>query len=163
MHNESAARLFHYEDGVWRNVTTSLDTASNRICGEVSTLSPFAMFEPSYTFTGFFQPVDNPPTRNSVKAGAAVPVKFKLNGGYGLAIFDTGYPASQQVQCDTTAPLDSVEETLSAGASSLSYDPGSGLYTYVWKTEKVWANSCRRLILQLNDGSTHSAVFNLSR
>ena len=163
LHNEGAARLFHYDDGVWRDVTTSLDTAGNRICGQVSTLSPFAIFERSYAFTGFFQPVDNPPTRNLLKAGAAVPIKFNLNGDYGLAIFDLGFPGSQQVQCENASPLNSVEETVSAGASSLIFDPSGGLYTYVWKTEKVWANSCRRLILQLNDGSTHTAIFSFSR
>jgi streptogramin lyase len=34
----------------------------------------------SFLFSGFFQPVDNPPTLNSTKAGSAVPVKFSLNG-----------------------------------------------------------------------------------
>ena len=59
---------------------------------------------------------------------------------------------SQQLQCDTNAPFDAIEETVTSGASGLSYDPASGTYTYVWKTDKAWANSCRRLIVQLNDG-----------
>jgi hypothetical protein len=33
-----------------------------------------------YTFTGFFSPVDNPPTVNVAKAGSAIPVKFSLGG-----------------------------------------------------------------------------------
>jgi hypothetical protein len=32
---------------------------------------------PSYAWNGFFQPMDNPPTVNTVKAGSAVPVKFR--------------------------------------------------------------------------------------
>ncbi|HEY7628136.1 MAG TPA: ExeM/NucH family extracellular endonuclease, partial [Ilumatobacteraceae bacterium] len=46
----------------------------------------------SYDFSGFFQPVDNLPTTNTVKAGQAVPVKFSLNGNQGLDIFAMGYP-----------------------------------------------------------------------
>src|SRR5438445_3582384 len=41
----------------------------------------------SYSFSGFFAPVDNPPTFNRVKAGTAVPVKFSLGGDQGLNIF----------------------------------------------------------------------------
>jgi hypothetical protein len=37
-------------------------------------------------------PVDSPPTVNTVKAGAAVPVKFSVNGDRGLDIFAVGYP-----------------------------------------------------------------------
>ena len=33
---------------------------------------------PAFNFTGFFPPVDNPPTINTVKAGSAIPVKFSL-------------------------------------------------------------------------------------
>jgi hypothetical protein len=116
-----------------------------------------------YAFTGFFQPIDNSPTRNTVKAGPAVPVRFSLSGDKGLAIFDAGYPASQQIQCDTTAPLDAVEETLTAGSSTISYDPTSGRYTYVWKTDKLWVGSCRRLSLQFKDGSVRQALFSFSK
>jgi hypothetical protein len=37
-----------------------------------------------YLFTGFFSPVNNPPTLNTVQAGKAVPVKFSLSGDKGL-------------------------------------------------------------------------------
>ncbi|HQG03740.1 MAG TPA: Ig-like domain-containing protein, partial [Thermoleophilia bacterium] len=36
-------RLFHYEDGEWVDVTTSTDTTNHVVCGEVSSLSPFAV------------------------------------------------------------------------------------------------------------------------
>src|SRR5262249_60474748 len=36
-----------------------------------------------YNFSGFFQPVDNAPVLNVVKAGSAIPVKFRLRGGPG--------------------------------------------------------------------------------
>ena len=44
--DESSLRLFHFEGGQWVDVTTSLDTGGHRICGSVTSLSPFAIFEP---------------------------------------------------------------------------------------------------------------------
>src|SRR6266540_3231667 len=48
---------------------------------------------------------------------------------------------------------------VTAGGSSLSYDAESDTYTYVWKTEKSWAGTCRQLIVRLNDGSERVAFF----
>jgi hypothetical protein len=117
----------------------------------------------NYAWTGFFQPVDNPPTVNTVKAGSAVPVKFSLTGNQGLNIFQTGYPASAPYTCSSTAPTDAIEQTVTAGASSLSYDPASDQYTYVWKTDKAWAGTCRALVLKLADGATHTANFEFTK
>jgi len=75
-----------------------------------------------YNFNGFFQPVDNLPTLNTVKAGSAIPMKFSLSVNQGLNIFATSYPKSQMISCDTSAPLDEIDETVTAGQSSLSYD-----------------------------------------
>jgi Tol biopolymer transport system component len=116
-----------------------------------------------YDFSGFFSPVDNPPVFNTVKAGSAIPLKFSLNGDQGLDIFDPGFPASQRITCDTSATQDPVEETVTAGSSSLSYDPTTDQYIYVWKTNKAWANTCRQLIVKLNDHTSHMAYFNLKR
>jgi hypothetical protein len=115
-----------------------------------------------YTFTGFFAPVDMA-ALNVVKAGRAIPIKFSLSGDYGLGIMAAGYPASAPIACDNSAPTDAIEETVSAGSSSLSYDPDTGQYTYVWKTNKTWANSCRTLTVMLDDGSVHQADFRFNR
>ena len=117
----------------------------------------------SYTFTGFFQPVDNLPVLNTVKAGQAIPVKFSLNGDQGLDIFAAGYPKSEAIACDSNAQVDGIEETVTAGSSSLSYDPLTDTYTYVWKTEKAWANSCRQLVVKLQDGTYHRANFKFNK
>lgn len=112
-----------------------------------------------YDFRGFFQPVDNLPVVNSVKAGSAIPIKFSLNGNQGLAIFATGYPKSQVIACTSDGSVDGVEETLTAGSSSLSYDASLDQYVYVWKTEKSWAGTCRQLVVKLIDGTLHRANF----
>jgi hypothetical protein len=94
-----------------------------------------------------------------VKAGSAVPVKFSLNGDQGLNIFVAGSPASAQMACDSGDPLNSLAETVTAGGSSLTYDPLADQYTYVWKTDKAWAGTCRQLSVTLNDDTVHTADF----
>jgi hypothetical protein len=160
---EGGIALFHFENGAWQNVTTSLDTNANSVCGQVSSFSPFALFAADYTFSEFFQPVDNQPTRNTSKAGSAIPVKFSLNGNQGLKILAAGYPRSQPISCSSGTVSDPVEETVTANASGLSYDASMDRYTYAWKTDKAWAKSCRRLILRLNDGSVRSADFEFAK
>jgi predicted metallo-beta-lactamase superfamily hydrolase len=117
----------------------------------------------NYNFTGFFQPVDNLPTLNSVKAGSAVPVKFSLSGNQGLNIFTAGYPTSNVALCDASASEDLIEATVTAGNSSLNYDATADQYVYVWKTDKAWAGSCRQLRVKLADGSLHAANFKLTK
>ena len=114
----------------------------------------------SYNFTGFFPPVDNLPALNKAKAGQAVPVKFSLNGDKGLDIFAPGYPQSMQIACDTSAPLGAPEPTVNPGSSSLTYDPVTDAYNYVWKTDKGWSGTCRQLVVKLIDGTFHYANFN---
>jgi hypothetical protein len=56
-------------------------------------------------------------------------------------------------------PSDDLQPTQAAGKSGLAYDSASDQYTYVWKTEKTWAGTCRYLSLQLIDGTEHRAAF----
>jgi hypothetical protein len=116
-----------------------------------------------FNWTGFFQPVDNLPIVNAVKAGSAVPVKFALGGNKGLDIFAAGYPRSAPFTCLAGGAEDVVEQTVTAGGSSLSYDSLAGQYVYVWKTEKAWAGSCRELQVKLVDGTVHVARFHFTR
>ncbi len=113
----------------------------------------------SYNFTGFFPPVDNLPTLNTVKSGSSVPVKFSLGGNQGLNILATGYPKSQSVSCSSNGPNDAIEETDSSGSSGLSYEASTDQYKYVWKTTKTWKGTCRQFVLKLEDGSEHKANF----
>ena len=112
-----------------------------------------------YNFAGFFQPVDNLPAVNIVKAGSAIPVKFSLGGYQGLNIFPPGYPSSVNIACDANDPAGTLEETVNAGESGLSYDPALDQYKFVWKTIKTWKGTCRLLIVRLADGTEHYAKF----
>ena len=86
-------------------------------------------------------------------------MKFSLGGDRGLTIFTAGSPGSQRVACDTGSPLDTIEETVMAGASSLQFDRGNGQYTYVWKTDASWKGTCRSLLLSFGNGIRQTAAF----
>jgi probable HAF family extracellular repeat protein len=111
-----------------------------------------------YTFTGFLPPIDNLPTVNFVKSGAAVPVKFSLGGDHGLDIFTTGYPRSQAMICGAGL-LDDIEQTATKGGSKLRYDPAARQYIYTWATDKQWGGTCRQLQIGLADGQVFKANF----
>jgi hypothetical protein len=130
---------------------TATDNAGN-------TTSASASYQVIYNFTGFFGPVDNQPVFNEVNADRAVPVRFSLAGNQGLNILT---PTSQVIACTPNAVIDRIEQTVNATVSSLSYTASSNTYTYVWKTSKSWAKTCRQLVLTLNDGTQHIANFKL--
>ena len=112
--------------------------------------------------------MDNPPdTLNEAKAGSAIPVKFSLSGDEGLDAFAEGYPKSEKVDCGSDATVDGIEQTVTAGGSSLSYDATTDRHTYVWKTDKAWSNDtngpCRQLVVKLKDDSFHRADFEFTK
>lgn len=140
---------------------TTVNCTATDTCG--NTAKAFFTVATKYNWTGFFKPVDNPgndparPVVNVAKAGSAIPVKFSLGGDMGLQIFAVQpgvYPIT------TTGAIEElIEETVTAGASSLSYDPASNQYTYVWKTSKSWVGKSYQLRFRLKDGTDHYANF----
>jgi probable HAF family extracellular repeat protein len=176
------SRLFLLADGQWIDlgpagfgstyaggINETLQIAGSGQTGQTAgldairwdvTLTPAT---PAFTLDGFFAPIQNLPVVNLAKAGQGIPVKFSLGGNMGLNIFAPGFPTSHQMACDGSAPIDEVESTVSAGGSSLSFDTSTGVYTYVWKTEKSWAGTCRSLTVRLTDGTDRSAHFRFVR
>jgi len=130
---------------------TATDNAGN-------TATASATYQVIYNFTGFFDPVKNPPIINEMNAGRSVPLKFSLGGDQGLAVLAAGFPKSHQIQCSTLSPVDSVEGT-TLGSNSFTYDPATGTYTYVWKTQQSWAGTCRQVSVQFVDGQTYLLNF----
>ena len=65
----------------------------------------------------------------------------------------------RKVVCSTGVPIDAIEETVTAGNSSPHYDVSGDQYSYAWKTDMGWGGTCRELDVRLDDGSTHTAVF----
>jgi hypothetical protein len=112
-----------------------------------------------FDWEGFYPPVKTAPAMNPVKAGSSVPLKFGLGGDRGLDVLAAGFPTSVQFDCASREPLGEPTATQTAGGSSLSYDAASDTYTYVWKTDKAWAGTCRVLALKLTDNTWHVAGF----
>ena len=160
------------------NATDLLSGIASQSCGSVSTNSvgsksvncaaidnagntanANANYRVIYNFAGFFQPIANLPTVNEVNAGQSIPIKFSLNGNQGLNIFAAGYPASSAVPCSASEPGSTVEEISTPGSSCLTYSAGADQYSYVWKTQKAWKNTCRMLVVRFIDGSEYYAKF----
>ena len=139
------------------DVTVEVGTVTVTVRGEDVTLDSGESFDfppPTFTFSGFFSPVKNPPNLNDATGGSTVPMKFSLGGDAGLSIFAAGFPQSQTVNCSTGAPIGAVETTV----GTLQYDPVSGRYTYHWKTQKSWAGTCRQLTMTFADSAGTSAT-----
>jgi hypothetical protein len=115
-----------------------------------------AQYNVVYNFGGFQSPISATAV-NVVKAGNAVPVKFSVNGNFGLGILPFGYPKSGAIPCNG-GPVVVADATVTAGNSSLQYDAASDTYSYIWKTDKSWTG-CRQLLVVLNDGVIHRANF----
>jgi hypothetical protein len=114
-----------------------------------------------YIFVGFFQPIDNLPTLNSVKAGQTIPIKWQLKDASGNLISDLGSLAqngltSGSVACGS-APVDVVEELSAPGSTVFRFDGTQFIYN--WQTTKSWAGGCRTLQVRLSDGTSHYAQF----
>jgi probable HAF family extracellular repeat protein len=112
-------------------------------------------------FDGFYQPVDNFPTLNKTRAGKIIPIRFSLGRDQGLDIFATGYPKSETIPCNSTTPVDAIEETAS-GKHGLFYNARTDRYEYEWETSSTW-RGCRQFVMKLKDGSVQRANFSFSK
>jgi hypothetical protein len=153
---------------VWEDVTTSLDTTNNIICGASTSLSPFAILETTYQFVGFFDPVQTGPgVVNLAYAGKAIPLKWKLIDKNGAFISDLSAVTGtyyQQTECSENAWFNDIDEalsTLSSGSSGLHYDFSSNQYVYTWKTAKNMTGNCYRLNAEFFNFDVHSVFFRM--
>lgn len=116
-----------------------------------------------YDWNGFFAPLDNLPTINSVKGGQTVPVKWNVPTPNGSYIRDTAIVSKLEiatVACEAEgSEYENAIEAETTGNSGLRYDLSAEQFVYNWKTSKPMKNSCRLFILGLNDGSYHYAKF----
>jgi sugar lactone lactonase YvrE len=87
-------QLFHYQNGAWTNVTTSVNTASMIACGTTTSFSPFALFQPSAF------PTTTAISANSVTYGTPASVTVSVSSSSGTVtgsvslIVDGGSPSS---------------------------------------------------------------------
>lgn len=123
---------------------------------------PGAVGVEAFSFRGFYEPVDNRPAVNRVRAGQAIPIKFSLGGNRGLDVFLPGFPRVTQVGCGGR-PLVGPRQRFPIDDFRLRYDPRSERYSFVWKTSRDLAPGCWRLTLRFRDGARASALFEVKR
>jgi hypothetical protein len=117
----------------------------------------------------FVDNVSPSPAINVVRVGSTVPLHFSYPGAQGLDVFAPNSPYSRQVECSSLRTIDPNATFItprpypiamqSPGGSGLSYDKKSGLYTFTWKTDPVWAGSCREAVVTRKDGVQHRSYF----
>jgi probable HAF family extracellular repeat protein len=119
--NESVLRLLHFEDGGWNDVTTSLDTTNNIICGSVTSLSPFLVAEanasPAVTAIGL--------------PAAPIPVGTSINVSASFTDANPGDTHTANIVWDdgTTSSLN-VSESGGSGTAAASHTYTTpGVYT----------------------------------
>jgi hypothetical protein len=115
----------------------------------------------NYEFDGFQPPVEDPPVVNVARAGASIPIKFELSGDLGLDVL-FGTPTVTRFTCGSSSGTGS-DDAGFAGGSGLQYDPRTNTYTFVWKTDKAWANTCQTFRITFDDGTYRTADFTFTK
>ena len=147
----------------------SIDTSSfgthtfevNATDGAGNPASKTVTYTVVYDFEGFFWPVKNPPGVTKWKAGVPVPIRFSLHGFRGPRPEAEGYPRSSR--CGGGDVQQVARAAQGKKKSAFEYDRRSDKYVMLWKTDKKWAGTCRDLVLQLDDGSVHTARFEFAK
>ena len=128
--------------------------------GLTTTIQPGANLHiEAWDFDGFASPVDAPPVVNVGRAGAAVPLKWRLLDASGAPVSDLAAASVRVVgiACASGASTDLMGEVASGGSGFQNL--GDGYYQFNWKTPKAFARSCKVLHLNIGDGVKHTALF----
>ena len=138
-------------------ITLTIDGVSVTIpVGGTSAAAP-------WDFVGYATPIDNRPVLNRVKAGQAVPVKWRLLDAHGQPI--TSLASARltvtALACSAGESVDQIEET-ATGSSGLQ-NLGNGYYQLNWRSSPGYAKSCKTLRLDIGDGVTHDALFEFTK
>lgn len=116
-----------------------------------------------YILSGYAQPVDNWPTVNTMKAGAAFPAKWQVrdsNGGYISSLSSFSGINWISTSCsDATNSSAEIETITATGNTGLRYDSSANQFVYNVSTSSAWSNQCRILAVTLDSGQTMKAFF----
>src|SRR6185503_13397631 len=110
----------------------------------------------SYTYKGFYQPIDMSGVYNQGKAGNTIPFKFNLYGATEItntAVFDS--IRLTKVTCDTSTPVDTLEE-IGSSVAGIKYDATAKQFVYTLKTPTT--AGCYKATLYIHDGTTGPAI-----
>jgi len=111
-----------------------------------------------FQFTGFLEPITTGVT-NIANAGRSIPVTWRVTDLSGNAVNDPLSFAgllSFEAACDSDTGSASVTEDPSGSSGLLSL--GNGYWRFVWKTQRAYAETCRRMYVKLSDGQMSDQV-----
>jgi hypothetical protein len=128
---------------------TASDAAGNTTTASVT-------FRVVYEFA-LFGTFAAPPAWNKATAAGNVNLRFSLDGVTDLDAIES--VMSRTISCATQAPVGALS---AAGMGSPALDD-AGRYQVAWKTDKAWAGTCREVVIELDDGTTHSMLFELAK
>ena len=129
----------------------------------------------SFTFSGFYEPIDNAHV-NVVEAGRRIPFKFSIVGvpdGTAVVLSVTSTQEACQAPTRDDHGYRGKDRDWNDGKKGWHddddqdedakghYDRDTRRYHYNWKTDKAWARTCRELVVRLADGTEHVAAFTL--
>ena len=112
-----------------------------------------------YAVAGFLPPVNLPPTVNTTKAGASLPLKWTLADKQGYAVTDLAAVSAisyKATSCTAfTSDAAGATTALAAGGSQLRYDVSAAQYVFNWKTPA--APGCYSLFVTLDTAEAMQA------
>jgi hypothetical protein len=73
-----------------------------------------------------------------------------------------GSPTVERLDCVTHLAI-GVSAPAAGGSPALKYNARTQRYTFQWKADKAWKNTCQRLVLTFRDGSFAEVVFRFSK
>jgi hypothetical protein len=124
-------------------------------------------YHTNYDFIGFLPPVDNPDVVNVGKAGRTFPIKWQLKDANGNFISDLSVVLYNPLRyCEAIGESKIWDDPIpgeTSGSSGLRYDSTSNQYIFTWKTSKSFAGKSYELLLELDDGSVHTAMFRFTK
>jgi hypothetical protein len=162
----SKVRLYHYGNGAWVDVTSSVSVMAKTVCGTTTSLSPFVVAQPiPYRWGGFLQPINDtahaqtcgsPCPLSVFKAGSTIPVKFQLHDANGKVVQAKSAPTwgtpVRMGPMSQTVDESTYQVTPSTG-TTFSWDGSK--YQYNWSTKGLRAGYIYEIAVQLDDGTTH--------
>jgi len=122
--DESNIRLFHLEGGVWVDRTVSIDTTNKIICANVTSLSPFAIFErvdiiPPVT-TAQLSPAPNATGWNNSDTQVTLSA-VDNNGGLGVKNITYSASGAQSIPTTTVSGNSAIFSITAEGQTTITF------------------------------------------
>jgi hypothetical protein len=122
--DESNIRLFHLEGGVWVDRTVSIDTTNKIICANVTSLSPFAIFErvdiiPPVT-TAQLSPAPNAAGWNNSDTQVTLSA-VDNNGGLGVKNITYSASGAQSIPTTTVSGNSTIFSITAEGQTTITF------------------------------------------